>query len=259
MSDIWQVTDRQLPSTVEPAYEKLLSAIGTDAFGPAVRSCIDTLTSGVRRLYLFETTGGNDGVLRYCDCEPRIAQLLPAYSRRYKRLDPIGQLYPAARRVGDLAVQRIRPSDIASAGFRRRFFDEPGIVERLSLLQRTADGWRGLNVARHRSDGSFSDSEIHQLAALARLALPMLLVPNRPRAAGRPLTGAELEARFACEWPELTMREREVCARAAIGMSVEATAIDLGIAKTSVVTFRQRAYRRLGVTSPFELCGLVAR
>jgi hypothetical protein len=24
------------------------------------------------------------------------------------------------------------------------------------------------------------------------------------------------------------------------------------------VTFRQRAYRRLGVTSPFELCGLVA-
>ena len=52
--------------------------------------------------------------------------------------------------------------------------------------------------------------------------------------------------------------ERQVCARAAIGLSVEATAIELGIAKTSVVTFRQRAYRRLGVTSPFELCGLVA-
>ena len=68
----------------------------------------------------------------------------------------------------------------------------------------------------------------------------------------------ELEERSARRWPALTPRERQDCARAAIGLSVEATAIDLGIAKTSVVTFRQRAYRRLGVTSPFELCGLVA-
>src|SRR5687767_15075417 len=127
MADIWQVTDRHVPSTVEPAYERLLGAMGTDAFGPTVRSCINMLTSGVRRVYLFETAGDDDGVLRYCDCEPRIAELLPAYSRRYKRLDPIGQLYPAARRAGDLAIQRIRPADIASAGFRRRFFDEPGI------------------------------------------------------------------------------------------------------------------------------------
>ena len=40
-------------------------------------------------------------------------------------------------------------------------------------------------------------------------------------------------------------------------MSVEATARELGIAKTSVLTYRQRAYQRLGVASPFELCALV--
>ena len=40
-------------------------------------------------------------------------------------------------------------------------------------------------------------------------------------------------------------------------MSVEATALDLGIGKTSVLTYRQRAYQRLKVTSPFELCALV--
>ena len=49
----------------------------------------------------------------------------------------------------------------------------------------------------------------------------------------------------------------EVCARAAIGMSVEATALDLGIGKSSVLTYRQRAYQRLQVTSPFELSSLV--
>lgn len=57
----------------------------------------------------------------------------------------------------------------------------------------------------------------------------------------------------------LTRREREVCARAAVGMSAEATARDLGVAKTSVLTYRQRAYQRLEVASPFELCALVMR
>ena len=40
-------------------------------------------------------------------------------------------------------------------------------------------------------------------------------------------------------------------------MSVEATALDLGIGKSSVLTYRQRAYQRLNVTSPFELSSLV--
>ena len=44
-----------------------------------------------------------------------------------------------------------RPRDIASPGFRRRIFDEAGIVERVSVVQRGADGWRVMNVARHRA------------------------------------------------------------------------------------------------------------
>jgi DNA-binding CsgD family transcriptional regulator len=40
-------------------------------------------------------------------------------------------------------------------------------------------------------------------------------------------------------------------------MSVEATAVELGIGKTSVLTYRQRAYQRLRVTSPIDLCALV--
>ncbi len=77
-------------------------------------------------------------------------------------------------------------------------------------------------------------------------------------APGARLTRARLEERFAARWPALTPRERQVCARAAMGWSVEATALDLGIAKSSVVTLRQRAYRRLAISSPFELCALVA-
>jgi DNA-binding CsgD family transcriptional regulator len=40
-------------------------------------------------------------------------------------------------------------------------------------------------------------------------------------------------------------------------MSVAATAEELQIARTSVLTYRQRAYQRLQVASPLELCALV--
>ena len=258
MADIWRVTDWRLPAAIGPSYEQLLGAIGSEDFGATVRHCVDTLTEGVRRLYLFEATGPGEDALRYYHCEPRIAALLPAYSERYKRLDPIGALFGAAQKPGDLAIQRVRPSDIGSAGFRRQFFDEPGIVERLSLVQRDRDGWRGLNVARHASQGPFSEQELDAIFAVARLALPMLGHARRTAGPRAPLTIAQLEDRFARRCPSLTARERQVCARAALGMSVEATALSLRIARTSVLTFRQRAYRRLGAGSSTELFGLVA-
>lgn len=258
MAEIWRITDWHLPPAIGSVYERLLAAVGSAEFGASVRHCVDMLTSGARRVYLFEAAGAGDDALRYHHCEPQIAGMLPAYRLTYKQLDPLEELYPAAPRRGDMAVQRVRPDDIGSAEFRRRFFDEPGIVERISLIERGASGWRGLNVARHRKDGAFSDRELDALAGIARLALPMLPFAGPASDIGPTLTGAQLEERFARRCPALTPRERQVCARAAMGLSVEATALDLGIAKTSVVTFRQRAYRRLGVTSPFELCGLVA-
>ena len=71
------------------------------------------------------------------------------------------------------------------------------------------------------------------------------------------LSVEELEHRFAAHFAGLTPRERQVCARAATGMSIDATALDLGIARTSVLTYRRRAYERLNVNSPVELCALV--
>jgi DNA-binding CsgD family transcriptional regulator len=258
MADIWRVTDWRLPAAIGPVYDMLIGAIGSDEFGVTMRQGVEMLTSGVRRLYLFEATARDEDALRYYHCEPRIAEQLPAYALRYKRLDPIGDLYAAAPRVGDLAVQRVRPSDIASAGFRRRFFDAPGIVERVSIIQRGKAGWCGMNVSRHASEGYFSDCELEAIAGLARLALPMLPFARARVAAANALTPLHLEDRFALRHPLLTQRERQVCARAAFGMSVEATALDLGIGKTSVLTLRQRAYRRLGAASSRELLWLVA-
>lgn len=258
MAEIWQVTHPAMSSAIDPLYERLLGTLGNGGFGGAVRSCVDALTAGVKRIYLFEATGPDEDALHYYHCEPEIAGLLPAYARHYKRLDPVRDIYRCAERHGAMAMQRIRPADIRSSAFRHRFFDAAGIVERVSIVQRGRHGWRGMNLARHASEGVFSDRELDNITGLARLTLPMVPLASPAATPAADLSAIEIEERFAARCLGLTRRERQVCARAALGMSVEATAIELGIAKTSVVTFRQRAYRRLGITSPYALLGLVA-
>ena len=257
MAEIRSITEWRMPPLLQGAYARLLSATGTEEFGSTVRDCILGATAGARRLYLFEAQGRDQSSLQYCFCEPGLTRLLPAYTDRYLRLDPVWEAYGAAPCDGDMALLRIRPADIPSLSFRRQFFDEPGIVERVSVIQRSRDEWRVVNVARHAQDGRFSDDELSALVGIASLALPMLPFNRRCKPDAPQLSVAQLEDRFAARFDELTLRERQVCARAAIGMSVEATALDLAIAKTSVLTYRRRAYHRLQVTSPFELCSLV--
>ncbi|BAK66109.1 putative LuxR family transcriptional regulator [Sphingobium sp. SYK-6] len=257
MSDIRQIRDWRAPTTMGTMYERLLGAIGTEEFGSTVRDSVLAVTAGARRIYLFEATGREDHSLQYYSCEPGVADLFPAYNKWYVRLDPVFDAYRAAPECSNVAMLRIGPSDIASRGFRQRFFDDAGIVERVSIIQRGADSWRVINVARHENEGCFGDDELDALVGLACLALPMLPLNRRRQASPQQLTVAQFEERFASRFDQLTQRERQVCARAAIGMTVEATALDLGIAKTSVLTYRQRAYQRLRVTSPFELCSLV--
>ena len=235
MTNIRQITDWSAPLALGATYERLLAAIGTDAFGTAVRDSVFSLTAGARRIYLFEAANHETSSLHYFVCESKLVKLFPVYKRWYMRQDPISEAFSAAPESNDVALQKVRPTDIASRGFRRRFFEDAGIVERVSIVQRGSDAWRGISIARHVSNGYCSDDEVRSL-----------------------ITAAQLEARFADRYTNLTTRERQVCARAAMGMSVEATAQDLGIAKTSVLTYRQRAYQRLSVKSPLELSGLVA-
>ena len=257
MPDIQQVNDWRIPAAAGADYERLLGTMGTEEFGSTVRDCIMQQTNGARRVYLFEATGRTQSNLQYLFCEPSLTKLLPAYAEHYLRIDPVWEGYRAAPAPQDMALLRVRPSDIHSSSFRRQFFERPGIVERLSIIQRGRDEWRVISIVRHESHGCFKDDELVALVGLASLVLPMLPHNRRRTVDPSHLTVPQLEDRFAARFANLTLREREVCARAAMGMSVEATALDLQIAKTSVLTYRRRAYHRLSVSSPYELCSLV--
>jgi DNA-binding CsgD family transcriptional regulator len=72
-----------------------------------------------------------------------------------------------------------------------------------------------------------------------------------------PMTLTTIEQRLAALPAGLSARECEVCARAVAGITIEGTALDLDIRKTSVITYRQRAYQKLGVSSLNQLVAML--
>ena len=62
-----------------------------------------------------------------------------------------------------------------------------------------------------------------------------------------------IEACLAGAKPALSRREAEVCARVLYGMTSMGIALDLGVSEESAMTYRKRAYARLGIGSQREL------
>jgi DNA-binding CsgD family transcriptional regulator len=248
---------------IEPAvitaYERALRALDGPGFETAVNAALAEIVPSAR-LYMFEGDGRlGPTQLRLARCEPNIQPYLDAYERQYERTDPVREAVDFLPR-SETVLMRLVPDDIRQIGFRNRFFDACEIVERNSLVQRTtAGGWRCMSISRNSATGPCSERELSHFVALAQLLLPMMSRHwGHDSAAMTPkMSIAEIEQRFADRFPELSRREREVCARAALGVSVEGTALDLGIAGTSVLTYRKRAYARLSVSGPYELACLV--
>lgn len=55
---------------------------------------------------------------------------------------------------------------------------------------------------------------------------------------------------------DLTERERQVCFRILLGYSSEAIGLHLGVATSTIITYRKRAYEKLGIVSQNELFSL---
>ena len=71
----------------------------------------------------------------------------------------------------------------------------------------------------------------------------------------------QLKALFANAAPlaALTGREKDVCLRILSGFSSEAIAAELGISLHSALTYRKRAYVKLGISAQNELFAMVLR
>jgi len=172
------------------------------------------------------------------------------YLDRFSALDPIDTVIRAQAREECVTVATFRSRDIADKAYRSRCFEHAGLVEKVSCFHRR--GNEIFVLAFYRTEVDFHD--LAPIVELAQLALPVLERQSDLLGEEAGLNLSErLEKRLSCHFPSLTARELGVCARTLAGMTAEAIALELGIGRASVLTYRRRAYERYGISSAGEL------
>jgi DNA-binding CsgD family transcriptional regulator len=243
---------------------RLIEAVGRPDFAPTLMEVIGRFLPVAHFSALLQ--GAKTGVQVVAaasrardDTSSTIAR---AYARQYFRNDPTRRTTLGEDLAQHVALTHLRSSDLGHSPYRRECYDKPGIIERLSVTCGNNDTADSLNLYRTHQEGPFGPAEYEIAIETAALLMPFIRRHYALSASPAAARG-EMVTRFAKRLESLpsglAQREIEVCARALIGMSVEATALDLEIRPTSVTTYRQRAYHKLGISSQHELFALVVR
>lgn len=171
------------------------------------------------------------------------------YRERFWRQDESTRL---AQHLGDeslpLMALRFKPADICVPSWRREIYDRVSLEDRLSFLYSPLDGCTfAINLYRSRRHGPFGSAEIERLLAVS----PLLKQTHRAvlggvrRQQSLDVRVADATTLLARRVPELSARERAVCARIACGVSADGIAAELDVAPSTVATLRKRAYAKL--------------
>ena len=145
------------------------------------------------------------------------------------------------------------------AQHRARVYEAHGMAERVSIVQSQNAAIFAINFYRHEHQRPFSDAQLSDFESLAPVLLSLTqkqIELTRPRVARR--NTSEWSSQLQQLEPALTTRELDVCARLLTGMTQEGIAADLRLGLSTIKTYRNRAFARLGIHFKSELFALFA-
>ena len=186
----------------------------------------------------------------WCGRPDGTANRVDRYARGYHRFDPTLHSLPPLDGEDVTLVDVLRADGIGDATYRRTCFEKPAFSQKISVAHANADGeWTILNM--YMGQQGVGQDTIRRLATFGTLVAPFLRRRGRSFGAARP--GEQVDERvdrwLQRRFPMLTRRERRVCALTMIGKSSGEIATALGIGPATVITYRRRAYQRLGISS----------
>lgn len=216
----------------------LIDAVGTPVFGARMLDAAQSV-AGVDEIFAYHVRDGErpvalSSISERGDHDRRARH----YAERFYHHDPVVHARQRTA-AGRGFVACVRAAEIGLRDYRAICFEQPRFADKLCF------GWRGAGRAIVLSFYRRRDSEgTAALAALANVGLTALARQAVPTSEFSLVE--RLETRIARAFPVLTLRERQVAARTVAGWTAERTADALDIRPSSVLTYRQRAYQRLG-------------
>lgn len=162
---------------------------------------------------------------------------------------------------GRVALSRLDPGQLTPA-HRAAIYERHAIQERLSLVTVERPGsLLALNFYRFAGQHWFSaEEEADLMSAATMLVLAVkrhLELAAVSRLAPPTATTQDIEISILRErCPRLTERELEVCLGLVQGWSFDGIAVRLNLSAATVKTYRDRAFRRLGINHRNQLYGV---
>jgi DNA-binding CsgD family transcriptional regulator len=251
-----------VPDWPQRELERAILAIGTAAFDQVMINCLLCVS---RADYCFVCLLPQDrrptGLLSGGKISDRLSRrLTEAYVDDNYRQDP-NLLHVDACTVPSGTL--ILPFAIRRA-YRRSywdcFFKRARVLDKFATVSRQKDDrWLYSNFYRQAGSERFSSQDIERVRAFGPLLdatvtrhFIQLFRPLEEVANDNATNPARLVAKVASE-ASLTQREQEICTQIVFGYTSEGIALRLGISINSVLSYRKRAYAKLGITSANEL------
>ncbi|SEG28426.1 helix-turn-helix transcriptional regulator [Thauera chlorobenzoica] len=247
------------PGDVDRLVARIVGAIGDPDFGDTVAARLhEAAAIDFWSVYRFDpetapvmfASGSRRGRDVSADCFGRYRRGLYRQDRTFR---PAERLASEGRMAMILWNEAEIPSPHRDEIYRRH-----GIGERLSVVGGDGGGrLLAVNLYRYQSSGAYRGKEVDTVQALGCSLLACvrkhILVQGGSGAVARPVLAIE---RLRSHCSSLTTRELEVCERLLRGWTYDGIAADLGLSVTSVKTYRNRAFQRLGIHFRNELFAL---
>lgn len=156
--------------------------------------------------------------------------------------------------------------DEYDADYRQHFFIQHDLVDKVSVTREVDGAFLYCNFYRIGESGQFSAEERRQFEPVLPLVTNLIACHCKllrlqgtgepPQAnSARSLVHSVISRKVA-PFDRLTGRESEVCERILLGFTSTGISLDLGIAQSSVNTYRRRAYEKLAIATQNELFSL---
>jgi DNA-binding CsgD family transcriptional regulator len=145
--------------------------------------------------------------------------------------------------------------EVANPAYRRLCYGENSIRERVSVLLLLDSGQRiAISFYRNLAFEGFVQSDLAWISACAPLLMAAVVAHVRKTTADAPLT--PVREKILVDLPH---RERQVMSHVLEGRTTKEVADLLRLSATTVLTYRYRAFAKLGVRTHRELLALVDR
>ncbi len=226
----------------------LISRIGTPDFGPALMTLLHRFC-GADLCSVFTLAETKPGVLVAESRDPeasafaRVASL--RYAQRYWRRD-VAALSTLGRAHRSVQILKRPARGIRDVEYQHECYTEGSVTERLSLYRRGRPSIIA-NAYRERDSGPFHPAQTQAFADLALCLHAVLERHAQLLESAPPLTDSAALARRLSESAALSPREAQVAALIMAGLDQAEIALRIGLKASSVITYRARAYQKLGV------------